>query len=161
MVLIFDSFHFIFTLINSLSVCLCLFEAVCKKWSEWSRIRTEKLTMAMEECSKVCKESKMKPEFMCCSTPIPSQSFANNCNDKQNQGSSLKSQSTKPELKEEDYVMSEEHYEKSTFPFKGRAEIAAQILLKVTTMRRANSQSFNTKVIPSPWSTPFYSEYPL
>merc|ERR550519_1325840 len=93
----------------------------------------------------------MKPEFMCCSTPIPPHSLiANNTNNTGSKQNAVNAQSTDSELKEgeEDYVMTEDHYQKCSFPFKGRAEIASQILRKVTAMRRANSQSFstNTKV---------------
>jgi len=111
---------------------------VCETWHQWSAYRTNMLSKAMEECKKVCKESKMKTEFMCCATPIPPATV----NEKKSTQS--KAQPERKDL-EEDYVLSEESYEKSNLPFQLREDIVRQIQRKVTSMKKANSVSFGQK----------------
>jgi len=104
---------------------------VCQKWYEWSDFRSSALRQAVEDCKRECVESKMKPEFVCCTTPLPSKSFAKSGNTGINIPRSLQMErSDKGKAspwKEEDWVRSEKECVASSLPFKLRRDIASEI----------------------------------
>ena len=113
---------------------------VCPMWHEWSALRTKALTKAVTDFQALCRDSKMKTEFLCCATPIPPKSLANDAKGTVKALKMGKAEKKEKEKDEDDYVLAEGDYVKSNLPFKLRKEIALQIIQKFSGKRSTNSR---------------------